>query len=89
MGGGRYGINVNPCDTLGRPYDSTDPMDDNRHGTHVAGIIAAEWNGSGVSGIAGGAKIMAVKCMNDDHTNTFVEFIRAYEYIIAAKKKPA
>ena len=86
MGGGRYGINVNPCDTLGRPYDSTDPMDDNRHGTHVAGIIAAEWNGSGVSGIAGGAKIMAVKCMNDDHTNTFVEFIRAYEYIIAAKK---
>ena len=86
MGGGRYGINVSPCDTYGRPYDSTDPMDDYHHGTHVAGIIAAEWNGSGVSGITGGVKIMAVKCMNNESKNTIVEFIRAYEYIIAAKK---
>ena len=29
MGGGRYGINVSPCDTHGRPYDPADPMDDN------------------------------------------------------------
>ena len=86
MGGGRYGINVSPCDTYGRPYDTTDPMDDNHHGTHVAGIIAAEWNGSGVSGVTGGAKIMAVKCVNNDSINSIVEYIRAYEYIIAAKK---
>ncbi len=86
MGGGRYGINVSPCDSYGRPYDSTDPMDDYHHGTLVAGIISAEWNGSGVSGLTGGAKIMAVKCMNNESKNTIVEFIRAYEYIIAAKK---
>ncbi|MBR2123122.1 MAG: S8 family serine peptidase [Lachnospiraceae bacterium] len=86
MGGGKYGINVSPCDTHGIPYDTTDPMDDYHHGTHVAGIIAAEWNGAGISGITGGAKIMAVKCMNNNGTNSIVESIRAYEYIIAAKK---
>ena len=38
-----------------------DPMDDNGHGTHVAGIIAASNNKIGVVGIAYNAKIMAVK----------------------------
>ncbi|MCH7594854.1 MAG: S8 family serine peptidase, partial [Chloroflexi bacterium] len=35
----------------------TDPMDDNGHGTHVAGTIAAEDNGTGVVGVAPGASI--------------------------------
>ncbi|MCL6636289.1 MAG: S8 family serine peptidase, partial [Peptococcaceae bacterium] len=39
----------------------SDPMDDVGHGTHVAGIIAAQLNGDGVAGIAPGVKIMAVK----------------------------
>lgn len=38
-----------------------DPMDEIGHGTHVAGIIAAEKNGSYVVGVAPKAKIMAVK----------------------------
>ncbi len=34
--------------------DDNDPMDDNDHGTHVAGIIAAEINNSlGIAGVAG------------------------------------
>ena len=42
-------------------YDS-DPMDDNDHGTHCSGIIAAKGdNGVGISGAAHRAKIMAVK----------------------------
>jgi subtilisin family serine protease len=40
------------------------PMDDNMHGTHCAGIAAAETNNNtGIAGISPGAKIMAVKVM--------------------------
>lgn len=38
-----------------------DPMDEIGHGTHVAGIIAAEENGRFVVGVAPKAKIMAIK----------------------------
>ncbi|MDV3220740.1 S8 family peptidase [Intrasporangium sp.] len=36
------------------------------HGTHVAGTIAAAINGVGVTGVAPGAKVAAVKVVNDD-----------------------
>jgi hypothetical protein len=42
-------------------YDG-DPRDDNGHGTHVAGIIAA--NGSTVSGVAPEASIIALKVLD-------------------------
>lgn len=38
-----------------------DPMDDNGHGTHVAGIIAGRNNNMGIVGIAYEAKVMAIK----------------------------
>lgn len=49
-----------------------DPMDDQGHGTHVAGIIAGVTNnGIGISGISWGAKILAVKaCDKDGNCNT-------------------
>jgi subtilisin len=45
---------------------TTDPYDDNfeSHGTHLAGIIAAQDNGFGVVGVAPDAKILAVKVMD-------------------------
>ncbi|QLE54695.1 CARDB domain-containing protein [Nostoc sp. TCL26-01] len=42
------------------------PLDDNHHGTHVAGTIAAVKNSFGVTGIAYNAKIMAVKVLDSD-----------------------
>ena len=44
---------------------SGNPLDDNGHGTHCAGIIGAVGdNSSGISGVAWRAKIMALKCLN-------------------------
>ena len=45
---------------------SKDPIDDNGHGVHCAGSIAAENNGVGMVGVAPDAKIMPVKALNGD-----------------------
>ena len=47
--------------------DSTkDPYDVVGHGTHTAGTIAAEDNGSGIVGIAPKAQIMPVKALGEE-----------------------
>lgn len=46
--------------------DDADPMDDNGHGTHCAGVVAAEDNGEGVVGVAPGAELYAVKVLGAD-----------------------
>ena len=84
LGGGAYGINVAPPRGDGTPYDTTDPFDDDGHGTHVAGIIAGEWNRFGISGATSGARIMAVKAMNDQGSMGMSQAIRAYRYVITA-----
>jgi subtilisin family serine protease len=43
---------------------SNDWRDDNGHGTHVAGTIAARLNGKGVVGVAPEARLYAVKVLN-------------------------
>ena len=47
-------------------FSDNDPFDDsyNSHGTHVAGIIAAEKNGMGVVGVAPEAELYAVKVLD-------------------------
>ncbi len=55
-----------------------------RHGTHVAGIIAASTNGEGVAGVAPNIKIMPLKIM--EGTTTVSKAILAIEY---AKAKGA
>jgi subtilisin family serine protease len=48
-----------------------DPSDDNGHGTHVAGIVAARGdNGIGVTGVAWRARIMPVKAVDQHASGT-------------------
>lgn len=44
---------------------NNDPQDDNGHGTHVSGTIAAQNNGCGMVGVAPKAKIIPVKALNN------------------------
>jgi serine protease len=56
------------------------PLDENGHGTHVAGTIAEQTgNGIGLTGIAYGAKLMPVRVLNRNNTgyaNRIAEGIR-------------
>jgi len=53
---------------------TTDVTDNNGHGTHVSGIIAAEMNDIGIIGVAPKAKIVPLKCFAPSH-DTYVEDI--------------
>jgi subtilisin family serine protease len=55
-------------------------LDDNGHGSHVAGIIAAEANGWGVVGIAPEATIIAVKVTNQYGVGSFSWFWSGITY---------
>ncbi|MBA2113443.1 S8 family peptidase [Bremerella alba] len=58
-----------------------DPMDDNHHGTHVAGTIAAQGNnGRGVSGVAWNTSIMALKFLSASGAGYTSDAVRAINY---------
>jgi cell wall-associated protease len=68
------------------------PLDDQGHGTHIAGIIAAQWNKQFIAGIAPNARILAVKVLkkqeqNGSNTNGFSD--RIAKGILYAVKKGA
>ncbi len=64
-----------------------DPMDDNGHGTHCAGIIGAEGdNAIGVSGINQKVQIMALKFLGRGGSGSTNDAIEAINYAIQRKK---
>lgn len=64
-----------------------DPMDDNGHGTHCAGIIGAEGNnGEGIVGVNWHVKIMPLKFLGRGGFGSVDDAIEAINYAIDRKK---
>ena len=65
----------------------SDPMDDNGHGTHCAGIIGAEGeNNVGIAGVNWKVQIMPLKFMNAGGSGSTKDAIEAINYVIDRKK---
>jgi len=67
--------------------NSSDPFDDgwNMHGTHIAGIIAAQLNGVGVVGVAPEASIYALKVLDAGGFGFESDIISAIEWSVNNK----
>ncbi|CAE8635144.1 unnamed protein product [Polarella glacialis] len=65
--------------------DDGDPMDDNVHGTHCSGTIAAAGNNSfGVAGVAWqGVRLMALKFLTAEGSGRTSDAVKAVDYAVA------
>jgi subtilisin family serine protease len=74
-------LNVNT--TLGKSFVDrvTSPNDDNGHGTHCAGIVAAINNSVGVVGVASGATVVPVKVLNSRGSGSYSAIIAGVDYV--------
>jgi thermitase len=67
--------------------DTGDPMDENGHGTHCAGIIGAEGdNNEGIAGVNWKVEIMPLKFMNANGSGSTKDAIKAINYVIERKR---
>lgn len=60
--------------------NDSDPFDDRGHGTHVAGTIAASYNGVGVVGVAPEAQLYALKVFGSTGSGSFSDVVAAVEW---------
>lgn len=68
--------------------NAPDPMDDNGHGTHCAGVIGAEGdNGEGIAGINWNVRIMPLKFLGRGGFGSTKNAIEAINYAIDRKQK--
>ena len=65
---------------------SNDPMDDNGHGTHVSGTIAASDNAIGVVGVAPAVRLWGVKALNAQGTGSNENVMAGLNWIIDQKR---
>ena len=56
-------------------------VDGDGHGTHVAGTVGAKDNGSGVVGVAPGARVWAVKVLDDNGSGTWSQVICGLNWV--------
>ncbi|MCR4818323.1 MAG: S8 family serine peptidase, partial [Fretibacterium sp.] len=76
--------------SLSRNFTSTDDsayMDDNGHGSHVAGTIGARGNnGKGVVGVNWNVKLIALKSMESNGQGLVSDIISAIDYLVTKLK---
>ena len=61
------------------------PDDDNGHGTHVAGTIAARNNGAGVVGVAPGTRIFAAKVLDGGGSGSWSQVICGIDWATSTR----
>jgi hypothetical protein len=71
-------LNVNVA--LSRYFVGSSPDDENGHGTHVAGTIAAIDNGIGVIGVAAGAEVVSLKVFSALESSSDAVILQAMDY---------
>lgn len=80
---GKHGVDFSSGDS--------DPMDENGHGTHCAGIIAAAAdNAKGIAGIAGKSdaiQLMAVRILDEEGSGYLTDIVKGFKYLIRAKRE--
>lgn len=71
-------------DVQGWNFDSSNNniLDNNGHGTHVSGTIAAENNSIGVTGIAYNSKIMPVKVLDANGSGSYSSITKGIYYAV-------
>ncbi|WP_293073372.1 S8 family serine peptidase [Okeania sp. SIO3B5] len=71
-------------DTWGWDFvnDDNDPRDEESHGTHIAGTIAAKRDGAGTTGVAPSAKIMSLRVLDDEGVGKVSDGISAILYAV-------
>jgi len=62
---------------------TTTPDDDNGHGTHVAGTVAALANGSGVIGCAPAVELYAVKVLNSQGSGWTSDLVAGIDWAVS------
>ncbi|HYC63044.1 MAG TPA: S8 family serine peptidase [Thermoanaerobaculia bacterium] len=65
--------------------DNNDPLDDDGHGTHVAGTIAATDNAIGVVGVAPKVKLWSVKMLDGQGNGDSEGMVKALDWVVAQK----
>jgi subtilisin family serine protease len=74
---------VDDCPGWDFKNGDNDPMDDNGHGTFVAGIIGAKANnGIGMAGVMWNVRIMALKAFDSDGVGDVADIISAVNYAV-------
>jgi subtilisin family serine protease len=79
---------VDDCHGIDTANDDSDPMDDNRHGTHCAGTIGARGdNAAGVAGVNWRVKLMACKFLDANGSGATSDAIACLSYVKAMKER--
>ena len=81
----RSRTSTSPAATTARRPNTTAWRDKNNHGTHVAGTVAALDNSFGVVGVAPGARVWAVKILNDSGYGLISWYVCGLDWILAQR----
>ncbi len=76
-------LNVNPSRGWNFVTGTQNADDDNGHGTHCAGIVAAKDNLIGVVGVAAGATVVPVKVLNRRGSGAYSTIIKGVDFVAA------